>query len=84
MVESEASLHLRQQLQEMEERCNFCADKLESNIRLLQCHLIGTLPRDDDRELPNGSGEPFALRKEETFQALASLKQVYCIALKLH
>ena len=76
MIESDVSLSLRQQIADIEERCKFCADKLEANIRLLQCHLVGTPPLDDDRELLQSSGEPFALRKEETFLALASLKQV--------
>uniref|UniRef100_H2Z5C9 C2H2-type domain-containing protein n=1 Tax=Ciona savignyi TaxID=51511 RepID=H2Z5C9_CIOSA len=60
-------------------KCQFCADKIDANIRLLQHHLVDTHTDDTEPEAAvNGDCDVTKLTKknEEIFLALASLKQV--------
>nr|XP_009861344.1 TBC1 domain family member 5-like [Ciona intestinalis] len=66
---------MREIHQDLQQKCLFCADKLEANIRLLQHHLVDKSSNEGSVKEENGHCG-VTKKKEEVFLALASLKQV--------
>lgn len=72
---------MRQQIEELQEKCRFCSDKLDANIRLLQHGVVGRRSRSNSDV--DGATSPstqecseLAACDEETCVAVANLKQV--------
>nr|CAB3266842.1 TBC1 domain family member 5-like [Phallusia mammillata] len=71
---------LRHQIDELQEKCRFCSDKLDANIRLLQHGVVGRRSRTnsevDVTVSPPQEYDELAASDEETCVAVANLKQI--------
>ena len=68
-------------MQNLQEKCSYCSDKIDSCLRLLEPHLAKrSVAEDPPDSQTSGNGDQIVkvLRNEEQLVALANLKQVSC------
>ena len=74
---------LKQQLENLQQKCIFCSDKIDASIRMLQPYLMENRLKNEKESIPSeakdsdfGDSKATTIKNEDQLVALANLKQV--------